>query len=100
MMVCMSGVPLLSGRRKRPDRSASASDPRSQYCCTPAHVYSRRGTLIRHSYQREQRQARQAPARHKANSCPQPGGKRGLTLQKGAANVRRTDILEPAVVVP
>ena len=35
MIVCMSGVPLLSGRRKRPDRSASASDPRSQYCFPP-----------------------------------------------------------------
>lgn len=32
MMVCMSGVPELSGRRRRPDRSASASEPRSQYC--------------------------------------------------------------------
>lgn len=47
MMVCMSGVPLLSGRRKRPDRSASASDPRSQYCCTPGHVCTQSHRMLR-----------------------------------------------------
>lgn len=59
MMVCMSGVPELSGRRRRPDRSASASDPRSQYChvnqqgqprCSPAGKLQ--AATLEHAFQR------------------------------------------------